>query len=472
MSESNIGSRTPWSPSKPGEDQKPRVPSSSISTAGKYARELENKRERTEKSQSHWQAPPSHGSFNQASSTDQEPHASTKSVSSAGQYAEEFASKKLTRAPETQSKTSSSQGLVKRMISQQRSECSVREAELSFDAEPLNSTPRIPTTHPKPAPNTRSTNSQFQTPSDTGFKVFAVPSSECTKWSHLVDDLAASIDPLDPRIPDKPKFGPLKTIKVSSSVPSPSAPQTTVKAGKTTKSLAEWISPDNAMPRSFDDNGACRLARARIVQVACTLAKEVRDIHYSNTSMRGSLSPQNITLVETTHQDKPTKYEVDIMNYDLDSTDTDEAFKAPWLRRIPKEAWSQTVTGHAPLRRKTDESGFQLGIKEADIWSLGAIFWAMCEGGVSFMNEPYNIENFIQEAGKRVKSCEKWKFFALILACLQETDGDEQGVPNPRLRIHSLQKICDFLETKADEVYEDAGDVYAHWTQVKGYIRV
>lgn len=299
-----------------------------------------------------------------------------------------------------------------------------------------------------------------------------VSSGKCTAWSAEVQDLVANTKLLNLRPQDEQKLGPSQEIQALSSVISQSAPQTTVKAGKTTKSLAEWISPDNAMPRSFDDNGACRLARARIVQVACTLAKEVRDIHYSNTSMRGSLSHQNITLVETTHQDKPTKYEVDIINYDLDSTDTNEAFKAPWLRRIPKKAWSQTVAGHAPLRRKTYERDFQLGIKEADIWSLGAIFWAMCEGGVSFMNEPYNIENFIQEAGKRVKSCEKWKFFALILACLQETDGDEQGVPNPRLRIHSLQKICDFLETKADEVYEDAGDVYAHWTQVKDYIRV
>lgn len=461
MFESSKGSHTP---SKLSEDQKPRTPSRSISSAGKYAEELEAKRS-TRDPQS--QAPPSHGSVKQATRTDQEPHVPTKSVSSAGRYAKEFASKQK-RTQDTQSQTSPSNGPVNQMTSQQRSEWSVREAERSSGAKPLNSTPHIPSTYPNPAPNTRRTDSQPQAPSDPGFEVSVVSSLKCAIWSDCVREISANTRPLDPRPQDKPKPGPIQEIQASSSVISPSAPHTTVKAVKTTKSLAEWISPDNAMPRSFSDNEACLRARDRIMKVAQALAKAVLKMHGGNALMCGSLSPQNITL-ETTVQVKSTTYEVRFE--DLSSTFPEDAFKAPWLRRIPREAWFQTVDGHAPLRRKTDERGFQLGIKEADIWSLGAIFWAMCEGGVSFMNEPYNIENFIQEAGKRVKSCEKWKFFALILACLQETDGDEQGVPSPRLRIHSMQKICDFLETKADEVYEDAGDVYAHWAQMKDHIR-
>lgn len=468
MSESSKGSHTPWSPSKPSEDQKPRTPSRSISSAGKYAEEFEAKRS-TRVPQS--QAPPSYGSVNQATRTDQESHGPTKSVSSAGQYyAKEFASKQK-RTQDTRSQTSPSNGPgpVNQMTSQQ---CSVREAELSSGAKPLNSTPRIPSTYPNPASNTRRTAAQPQTPSDTGFKVSVVSSGKCTAWSAEVQDLVANTKLLNLRPQDEQKLGPSQEIQASSNVTSPSAPQTTVEASSTdtTMSLAEWISPYNAMPHSFGGDEACLLARDRIIKVALKLTKAALKRHRAGELAYDLLSPQNITLIETRHPDKPTTYECIFDGFT--PTTMIDAFKAPWLRRIPKEAWISTMTEHKPSRSRSEEKNYQLGIEEAHIWSLGAIFWAMCEGGVSFMNEPYNIENFIQEAGKRVKSCEKWKFFALILACLQETDGDEQGVPNPRLRIHSLQKICDFLETKADEVYEDAGDVYAHWTQVKDYIRV
>lgn len=473
MSGSSIGSPAPWNPSKPTEDQKSRAPSRSISSAGTYARELEDKRVRAQKSLP--QAPPSQGSFNQPSSTDQEPHAPpTKSVSSAGQYAKEFASQKLKTTAETQAKPSSSHGLVKQMTSQQSSERSACKAELRSVAMPSSSSPHhdIPLTYPKPTSNSRRTDFQPQTPSHNGFKVSLMTSGECTKWSTHVQELVVNTKPLNLRSEDEQKLGPTQKIQASSNVTSPSAPQTTVEASSTdtTMSLAEWISPYNAMPHSFGGDEACLLARDRIIKVALKLTKAALKRHRAGELAYDLLSPQNITLIETRHPDKPTTYECIFDGFT--PTTMIDAFKAPWLRRIPKEAWISTMTEHKPSRSRSEENNYQLGIEEAHIWSLGAIFWAMCEGGVSFMNEPYNIENFIQEAGKRVKSCEKWKFFALILACLQETDGDEQGVPNPRLRIHSLQKICDFLETKADEVYEDAGDVYAHWTQMKDYIRV
>lgn len=468
MSESSKGSHAPWNPSKPGEEQKTRTPSRSISSAGKYAAELEARRS-TRDPQS--QAPPSHASVKQATRTDQEPHGPTKSVSSAGQYyAKEFASKQK-RAQDTWTQTSPSNGPgpVNQVTSQQqRSEWSVREAELSSGAKPSISSPHMPSTYPNPASNTRRTAAQPQTPSDTGFKVSAVSSGECTAWSVHVQDLVANTKPLNLRPQDEQKLGPSQEIQALSSVISQSAPHTTVKACKTEMSLAEWINPDNAMPHSFSDDEACLRARARIIKVAQALAKTVLKMHGGNALMWGPLSPQNITLETTVQQGKSTTYEVKFE--DLSSTFTEDAFKAPWLRRIPREAWSQTVDRHVPLRSNSDERDFQLGIKEADIWSLGAIFWTMCEGGVSFMNEPYNIVNFMREADKRVKSCGKWKFFALILACLQDVDGDERGVPRPGLRVHSLQKICELLDGNADEEFKYASDIDVNWGLVKDCI--
>lgn len=238
-----------------------------------------------------------------------------------------------------------------------------------------------------------------------------------------------------------------------------------VEEGKTVLRLADWIKSDNAMPSTFGGDDVCLRARTRIIGVACALANTVHSFHLKNITMCGSLSPENVFLREKQHLDGPATYEVFIE--DFSSTNIEDAFVAPWLKRIPRGTWWP----HKLQAESGDDSRLLwLAIKEADIWSLGAIFWALCEGGVSFMNERYDGQKFMLKAANRVKSCGRWKFFALTYACFQGIEGDKEIVCEPCPRFHNIQRICDYLKDEADGEYEFAIEIISHVRQVEAYI--
>lgn len=226
--------------------------------------------------------------------------------------------------------------------------------------------------------------------------------------------------------------------------------------------LSDWIQcPDNAMPNAFNNNKSTLEARKRIIDFAQLLTKEVLTMHQGMVAVSGFpglLSPRNVTLYETQRGDVVER-RIEIK--DLTSATYDDRYVAPWLRRIPKAQLLTTIASGPPKEwDKMDQLLFRLGMYEADVWSLAAIFWALCHGSESFMMETfewYKKGNFVKLVQQRLKDCRRWKFFILILVCLQGLDGKENGLA-PLLTTHGIEKIVGILELSADEEY-DQGDL-------------
>lgn len=225
--------------------------------------------------------------------------------------------------------------------------------------------------------------------------------------------------------------------------------------------LSDWIQcPDNAMPNALNNNKSTLEARKRIINIALLLTKEVLAMHQAMVAVSGFpglLSPRNVTLYETQRGDVVER-RIEIK--DLTSATYDERYVAPWLRRIPKEQLLTRIASGPPEGwDKMDQLLFRLGMYEADIWSLAAIFWALCHGSESFMEafEWYKKGNFVKLVQQRLADCRRWKFFILILVCLQGLAGNENGLA-PLLTTHGIEKILGILELSADEEY-DQGDL-------------
>lgn len=162
--------------------------------------------------------------------------------------------------------------------------------------------------------------------------------------------------------------------------------------------LSDWICSKNALPNTFKNDEATLVARKRIIDIAQLLAKKVLRMHQEMVAMSGFpglLSPRNVILYEAQRGDVVER-RIEIK--DLTSATYDERYVAPWLRRIPKEQLLARIASGPPKEWDTmDQLLFRHGMYEADVWSLAAIFWALCNGSESFMEtfEWYKKPNFV-----------------------------------------------------------------------------
>lgn len=162
--------------------------------------------------------------------------------------------------------------------------------------------------------------------------------------------------------------------------------------------LSDWICSKNALPNTFKNDEATLVSRKRIIDIAQLLAKKVLRMHQEMVAMSGFpglLSPRNVILYEAQRGDVVER-RIEIK--DLTSATYDERYVAPWLRRIPKEQLLTRITSGPPKEWDTmDQLLFRRGMYEADVWSLAAIFWALCNGSESFMEtfEWYKKPNFV-----------------------------------------------------------------------------
>lgn len=229
-----------------------------------------------------------------------------------------------------------------------------------------------------------------------------------------------------------------------------------LKANETIMTLSNWISSKNGLPRDFGN--ATASTRKQIISIAHLLALEVQKMHRAKVSMRGSLSPQHVILCEERTEGHVRRK---VIIEDFSSTHIDGQFVAPWLRSIPGNSWWDTVVQEPSDQWiESSQNDFRDGIFQADIFSMGAIFWAMCEGGTAFMSKEtwWNQRTLINIGDETCDGCSAWEFFVLTIACLQDTQGNRRGIPQ-LITPRKIEEIIQCLCTSADRTYEHISDI-------------
>ena len=226
--------------------------------------------------------------------------------------------------------------------------------------------------------------------------------------------------------------------------------------GETIELLSDWMAKSSlgklhnfSRTRSNEELGS---RGALIYDVARMLTEEVSKLHQKGLTMCGSLSPDNIYVSEKRTSSSVVRR---VFIKDFSTAEVDPQWLAPWYKNMEHEnvllnpVFRMAQSNRIPSPEDKNYGMYMAGVDQADIFALGAIYWALCEGNTEFMkvDDWWSKENIKQTAQGKEYSC--WKIFALACICLDDCGGgDMYGLPKCP-RNYNLREILQILSEEA-----------------------